>query len=145
MTLAQFRHAADFLREHGIALRSFVLIGLPWVAAEETPVWTRRAIDFAFDCGSGAVSLIPTRTGNGAMEALRDSGDFQPPSLGMLESAMEEGLAQRRGRVFADLWDLEAFSRCAACFPARARRLREMNLRQAAPPRIDCVSCGAAA
>jgi radical SAM enzyme (TIGR01210 family) len=145
MTLARFRRAADFLRGHGIALRSFVLVGLPWVAAEETPAWTLRAIEFAFDCGSGAVSLIPTRAGNGAMKALQDSGDFRPPSLGMLESAAEQGLALRRGRVFADLWNLETFSRCSACFPARAQRLREMNLRQAAPARIDCDSCGATA
>ena len=142
MTLAHFRLAADFLRDHGIALRTFVLVGLPWVAAEETPSWTRRAIEFAFDCGSGAVSLIPTRGGNGAMEALRESGDFQPPSLRMLETAAAEGLGLRRGRVFADLWNLETFSRCPNCFRARERRLREMNLRQTVPPAVDCGSCG---
>ena len=36
-----------------------------------------RSLDFAFDCGASAVSLIPTRSGNGAMEALAEKGDFR--------------------------------------------------------------------
>jgi hypothetical protein len=47
----------------------------------------------------------------------------------------------RRGRVFADLWNLEAFSDCAECFIARRERLRMMNHSQAAQPPVDCLQC----
>jgi hypothetical protein len=43
--------------------------------------------------------------------------------------------------VLADLWDLAAFSRCGACLPARAERLREQNLSQSVPPRVRCEAC----
>ncbi len=74
--------AADFLRARGIALRAFVLVGLPWVEPSDAVDWAVRSADFAFDCGARAVSLIPTRTGNGAMEALEAAGAFVPPTLG---------------------------------------------------------------
>ena len=87
------------------------------------------------------MSLIPTRAGNGALEELARGGQFVPPTLATLETALAEGLATRRGRVFADLWDLNAFSRCAACFPARQERLAKMNLSQRIEPDIACAVC----
>ena len=86
-------------------------------------------------------SLIPTRAVNGALEALAARGEFAPPRLETLEAALDHGLGLRRGRVFADLWDLERFSRCAACFPARRDRLARMNLGQAVEPNIQCAVC----
>ncbi len=142
MTLDDFARAATFLRHHGIALRVFVLVGLPFVAEEEGLFFSCRSVEFAFDCGAAAVSLIPTRPGNGALEALQERGEFAPPTLGALETAVAFGLRLRRGRVFADLWNLEQFSRCASCFPARARRLRRMNLGQVIAPPVDCPVCG---
>jgi radical SAM enzyme (TIGR01210 family) len=145
MTLEQFHRAADFLKAHGVAIRAFILVGLPWVEAEEAVDWALRSAEFAFDCGAGAVSLIPTRTGNGAMEALEARGEFAPPTLDQLEAAAAGALAMRRGRVFADLWDLERLRRCDTCFPARKRRLLSMNRRQEAPGPVGCTSCGGAA
>jgi uncharacterized Fe-S cluster-containing MiaB family protein len=143
MTLDQFRHAAAFLRDNGIALRTFILIKPPFLNEAEALHWAMRSLDFAFDCGATAASLIPTRPGNGAMEALMSRGDFSPPRLATLEAVAEYGVSLRRGRVFADLWDLERFSDCAFCFPARRARLLEMNLRQWAPPAVRCPSCTA--
>ena len=145
MTLEQFRRAADFLAAHGIPLRAFILLGLPFVAADEAVDWALRSAEFAFDCGAGAVSLIPTRTGNGAMETMEARGEFAPPTLDQLEAAAAGVLAMRRGRVFADQWDLERLRRCGACFPARKRRLLSMNRRQEAPGPVGCASCGGAA
>ena len=142
MTLEDFREAAAFLREAGISVRVFVLVGLPFVPAREALDWALRSVDFAFDCGAAVVSLIPTRSGNGAMDALEERGDFSPPDLAALEEAAVSALALRRGRVLADLWDLERFSRCDACFAARANRLRAMNLAQAVPPPVSCRVCG---
>ncbi len=142
MSLDDFERAAHRLRESGIAMRAFVLVGLPWVPEDEALDWACRSIHFAFDCGASAVSLIPTRAGNGALDALTERGEFTEPGLGSLESALDFGLQLGRGRVFADLWDLERFGRCAACLPGRAARLRETNLRQRVRPRVACPACG---
>jgi radical SAM enzyme (TIGR01210 family) len=143
MALEDFRRAAAFLREAGISLRVFVLVGLPFVAPREAVDWALRSAEFAFDCGAAVVSLIPTRSGNGAMDALEEHGDFSPPDLAALEEAAASALTLHRGRVLTDLWDLERFSRCGACFAPRANRLRAMNLAQAVPPPVSCVACGA--
>lgn len=141
MTLAQFRRAASALRDHGIPLRSFVLVGLPFLSPAASLTWCARSVEFAFDCGSAAVSLIATRPGNGALDALADAGDFQRPTLHMLEAALAEGIALGRGRVFADLWDLARASDCGACLAERARRLERMNLGQTVEPPVACISC----
>jgi hypothetical protein len=120
MTLDQFRGASDFLRGHGIDLRVFILVKPPFMREEEAVEWAARSVDFAFDCGATAITLIPTRGGNGAMEELQ----FAPPKLETLEAAFEYGLGLRRGRVFVDLWDVQSDD------AARLDRLRELNLTQ---------------
>jgi radical SAM enzyme (TIGR01210 family) len=142
MSIDDFQRGAAFLREADIALRAFVLVGLPWLPEAEALDWACRSTHFAFACGASAVSLIPTRAGNGALDALAASGDFAEPCLATLESALDSCIQLGRGRVFADLWDLERFSRCASCLPARAARLAETNLRQAVRPRVACAECG---
>ncbi|MEY2407675.1 MAG: archaeosine synthase beta-subunit [Verrucomicrobiota bacterium] len=141
MTLDQFRRAADFLRQHDIALRVFILVQPPFLPPELALHWAQRSIEFAFDCGADVASLIPTRTGNGALEALQAQGKFVPPRLQLLEACLASGLALRRGRVFADLWDLEKFSSCATCFSARRDRLARMNRAQIVEPEVSCAAC----
>ena len=138
MTLDQFRRAAEFLRDNDIALRVFVLVKPPFLDEAEALHWAKRSIDFAFDCGGRVVSLIPTRFGNGALEALAERGEFSPPKLATLEAALDYGIGLKRGRVFADLWDVEQFSDCNACFQQRRARLHEINLRQSAQPPVIC-------
>ena len=142
MSLDQFRRAASFLRRHEIALRAFVLVKPPFLEEEQAIEWSRRSVEFAFDCGATAVCLIPTRGGNGALEALAARGQFAPPRLATLEAALEQGLQLGRGRVFADLWDLERLADCRYCLHQRADRLRAINLTQALASSIACVRCG---
>jgi radical SAM enzyme (TIGR01210 family) len=141
MDLPQFERAASFLRREGIALRAFVLLGLPFLSEEENLRWAVRSVEFAFGCGATAVSIIPTRAGNGALDALERRGEFRRPRLAALEAAAAEGLRLRRGRVFADLWNLEGFSRCALCFGPRRERLHAMNLSQSLRPLVECAAC----
>jgi hypothetical protein len=141
MTLDQFRRAAEFLAREEIGLRVFILVRPPWLSEEEGLEWARRSLDFAFGCGASVCSLIPTRAGNGAMESLATSGEFAPPSLKSLEAAQEYGLSLRAGRVFADLWDVEAFMKCPACSVARAGRIRVMNATQVVAPPVACDRC----
>jgi hypothetical protein len=143
MTLDQFSAAATFLRSHDIELRVFVLVQPPFVQAEEAVLWAQRSIDFAFDCGATAVTLIPTRGGNGAMEALAANGQFSPPRLETLEASLSYGLGLKRGRIFADLWDAERIPPCPDCRIPRITRLRHINLSQMnlAPIRCDICDC----
>ena len=141
-SLAEFSSAAEFLRTAEIAVRTFILVNPPFLNEEDGIEWTVKSADFAFDCGAAVVSLIPTRSGNGAMDTLLESGEFVPPRLSTLEKAQERALNLRRGRVFADTWDLEQFSPCPTCREKRRQRLRIVNLTQQLPARIECPVCG---
>ncbi len=142
MTLDQFARAADSLLGRGVAVRAFVLVFPPFVPREEQDEWLGRSLDLAFGCGATVVSLIPTRAGNGALEALSATGQFTSPTLPDLERSLDLGLGHSRGRVFADLWDLARFAECRECLGARAARLRLVNLEQRARPHVDCAACG---
>ena len=143
MTTDQFAKAADLLLKNNIDLRVFILVKPPFMREEESLEWAARSLDFAFDCGATAATLIPTRAGNGAMEALEAAGDFSPPRLTTLEAAATYGLTLNRGRVFADLWDLNPSTACPHCYEARIERLRTMNLHQITPAPITCQHCEA--
>ncbi len=144
-TLDDFARAAETLHTQGIALRCFVLVRPPFQDEPAALEWAVRSTAHAFALGASVVSLIPTRAGNGAMEALRARGDWAPPSLATLERALAAGLAMGRGRVFADTWNLPAEGACAACLPARLSRLHDANLAQSLPPAVVCITCGGSA
>lgn len=130
ITLESFQRAAEFLKRAGIALRVFVLVQPPFLAESEAVDWAVRSVGVAFDAGASVVTLIPTRGGNGAMERLASAGDFVPPTIGTFEAAFAASLALRRGRVFADLWDLERFCTGIEDPVARKARLQQANQSQ---------------
>jgi radical SAM enzyme (TIGR01210 family) len=142
MTLEQFEAAGQFLRQNDIDLRVFILVKPPFMREDEALEWAVRSLEFAFECGATAATLIPTRGGNGAMEELAATGQFSPPRLATLEAATAQGIAMNRGRVFADLWDVQFASRCRGCFDHRIARLQSMNLQQYILPSITCDRCG---
>ena len=80
------------------------------------------------------------------MEALRDEGQFRPPTLDDIERSFASALAHVRvrhahgGRVFVDLWELHRFAdpeEGESSFGARRERLRLMNIEQHAVPDIE--------
>jgi len=139
--LDHFAKAAGFLRGAGIAMRAFILVNPPFLKEKDGIEWAVKSAAFAFGCGAGVVSLIPTRAGNGAMERLLASGEFSSPTLSTLETAQELALDLHAGRVFADTWDLGRFSRCASCLEPRRQRLHTINLTQQPQPRVVCRDC----
>jgi len=141
MTLDQFAAAAEYLRVAKIALRTFVLIKPPFLNESEALEWGKRSVDFAILSGATVTALIPTRPGNGALDALMASGHFSPPQLTTLEAVAAYGIGLGRSRIFADLWDLEKFSTCQSCFESRQARLHRMNLAQAIEARVVCPTC----
>ena len=141
MTVDSFRSAAAFLGGSGIDLRVFILLNPPFLGGEAAIEWACRSIDVAADCGATACSVIPTRSGNGAMESLGDVAER--PRLPALEQVVEYGISLGRLRVFADLWDIERFFDCD-CSSRRRDRLQEMNRTQNIPQPTPCERCSRA-
>jgi hypothetical protein len=142
MSLGDFDTAARFLKDNGIDLRAFILLGPPGHIGPERTDWAKRSIDHAFSLGVGCCVVIPVRPGNGIVDALAAQGLYSKTNLAELESVVEYGIRSGRGRVFADLWDVEWFSACARCSGARVAALEQMNLTQrpSAPTNCSCVS-----
>ena len=87
------------------------------------------------------MTLIPTRSGNGAMEAL--SADGCVPAAATRRHRTERRRWRWRGsggheRIFVDLWDLERFSACAGVL-RRAPRSPARDEPRAAGPAADRV------
>jgi len=141
MTLDDFARATKFLIKNNIDVRAFILLRPPFLDESEGVVWAKRSIDFAFEVGVECCVIIPTRAGNGALENLQTRDLFAPPRLESLEQVLEYGIQCKRGRVFADLWDIEKISHCGQCFVAREQRLLAMNLTQVCSPTISCDCC----
>lgn len=143
MTVEDFARAAEQLQRRGASLRAFLLISPPFVPSDEHDDWLLRSLDCAFSCGASVVSLIPTRSGNGAMDALAADGMFRAPQLEDIERSIELAVAARphRGRIFVDLWDLQRFSSCQQCFEARRAVLHAVNLEQRVLSRPSCPVC----
>ena len=144
LEFARFDLATRFLSENGIDLRVFVLLGVPYVPADESVAWTVRSVEYAVERGASVVSIIPVRGGNGEMERLETLGHFAQPALSQLEDALDRCLQFASTVVTADLWDVERLSACEHCRAGRIARLRRLNVTGIAEPRIDCTICGGA-
>jgi radical SAM enzyme (TIGR01210 family) len=138
MTLDDFGNSVSFLTKNGIPSRAFILLRPPLLSEAEGIYWAERSIDFAFSTGTECCTIIPVRSGNGAMDELQKKGYFHTPDIRSLETVLEYGIGLNAGRVFADTWDLRLFSDCDKCLDARTDRLIRMNLTQKIYSAIDC-------
>ncbi|MDA1080906.1 MAG: radical SAM protein [Gemmatimonadetes bacterium] len=142
MTLAMYADATTRLAAMGVEHRAFVLVQPPFVPPHDAVRSAVATTEYAFTHGATAVSLIPVRSGNGALDALTATGDFAEPSLAAFEDAHDAALVLGAGRVLADWWDLKRFSSCDACFEDRDARIRRVNFTQRVAPRVTCARCG---
>ena len=140
----RFDRAVALLRDHDIDVRVFVLLGAPYIHADESVKWTTRAVEHAARSGASVVAIIPVRGGNGELDRLRALGDFTPPTLAQLERALDESLPRHDCVVTVDLWDAERLPACPACNFSRLERLRRMNVSQRLEARVACDVCGSA-
>jgi len=141
MTTADFSQSVSFLFANGIKTRAFILLKPPFLTESEGIYQAKRSVDFAFGAGAGSCVIIPVRAGNGAMDLLASKKLFSPPDIRSLEQVTEYAISLKRGRVFADTWDLGLFSSCNICLEKRINRLTEMNLYQKIPGAVEC-KCG---
>lgn len=134
--------AIAYLRQHGIDVRSFLLLRPPWTHDQEAVRWSLLTLRHLFHQGVRHASLIPVRAGNGWMDRLRDKGEFAPPSIGAVETAMDLAFKlEPRGVVTMDLWDWPPEQSCGDCQAARYKRLSTMNLSQRNLPAVACPRC----
>lgn len=138
MTLQEFSNSVKFLRSNDIPSRAFILLRPPFMNEEEGVHWAEKSIGFAFETGVECCVIIPTRGGSGALDTLSERGYFRIPKISSLEQVLDYGMSLERGRVFADVWDLEHFSNCPSCLHARKERLHRINLSQRSEPEIQC-------
>jgi radical SAM enzyme (TIGR01210 family) len=146
MTPDDFVAAAGRLRSMNVAARVFLLISPPFVPPSEQDEWLARSVRLALQSDAAIISLIPTRSGNGALEALANDGLFHQPRLDDIERSLALALdvAREHGgkaRVVADLWDLARFSGCPHCLETRRLRLERSNLEQRVQPTVTCAFC----
>jgi uncharacterized Fe-S cluster-containing MiaB family protein len=140
LELDRFDRAAAFLAEHHTDLRVFVLLGAPYIPAEESIEWTVRTATHAAAAGASRIAIIPVRGGNGELERLQALGQFVPPTLTQLENALERCLPLK-AVVTADLWDVERLPACPACRAERVARLGRLNLTGSSEPPARCSLC----
>ncbi len=138
MGLKDFGQAAHFLKSNGISSRAFILLRPPFLSEAEGIDWAKKSIRFAFRSGIDCCVVIPTRSGNGALEQLQYNGYFTPPAIASLEEVLEYGIGLEKGTVFGDLWDIHKFSRCGKCLDSRVNRINEMNFTQQIAKRVEC-------
>ena len=137
-----FNRAVSFLAAERIATRAFILLRPPFLSETEGGYWAKRSVDHAFRAGVESCSVIPVRSGNGALDALGNLGYFSQPDIKTLEQVIEYGIGLGQGPVLADLWDIERFSTCDRCLEPRKERLLRMNLDQQIYPPVNCDLCG---
>lgn len=141
--LSRFDSAARLLLDNGIDMRVFVLLGVPYTSVRESIQWTVRTVAYAIERGAGIVSIIPVRGGNGELERLQSLGDFLPPTLVQLETALDACAAFDHALVTADLWDVDRLPACEGCRSQRVERMKKINLTGRAQPPVACAMCTA--
>ena len=112
---------------------------------DEQDDWLLRSIDAAFSCGASVVSLVPTRPGNGAIDALAD--DRRVPrrrDLDDIERSLRRWPSHTREAADAcssisGIWSGSPIARTASS--ARRDRLHAMNLQQRILPVVACAAC----
>ncbi len=147
MTLDQFQKGAEWLLDRQMSVRAFVLLQPPFMEGGAAVEWAVRSVEFAVRCGARVVSIVPTRGGNGMMEALAASGDYTPPRILTIEETLATCLQRvvikmsTAPRVFMDTWDLARFASCSKCAADRVKRIEAMNWQQVMLPEVVCPEC----
>ena len=142
LQLSSFDRAVSFLLTHGIDVRVFVLLGMPYVPAEEAVEWTVRSVEYAAQRGATVVSIIPVRAGNGELERLESEGNFTRPTFLQLEQTLLATQKTKSAVVTADLWDVDRLVTCKACRDERIDLLRTANITGKMETRAVCGVCG---
>ena len=141
LTTEDYTKACEWLHARQIDSRTFVLLRPPGMSEQGGIEWAIKSAEFAVANGTRHISIIPVRSGNGAMEHLRGRGLFEPPSAYALEYALVQCMGIGNAIFTVDLWDWEQLEgKCDTCSQQRLERLARMNETQQTSPSVkaDC-------
>ena len=144
MTLDDFDRAAELLRDAGLRLRAFVLVGAPFVPPEEDARWVAESAALRLRARRGRRLAHPGARRQRRARGARAAGRVHAAAARDARGRARRLRQARRRRGPADLWDLERLASCPACFAARRERLERMNRTGVAEPRIACTECDGA-
>ena len=150
MTLGSVRRAGRFMTDHGIALRTFIIVQPPFVSPERAVSAACASAHFAHTCGAQTVTLIRAHATPGAMQWLSDEGFWAPPDPWAVYDAARMLIADSPALTLVDRWSLDREPSCSACAPALDAAFDALNTQQDLPT-VTCacraeyeVSLGAA-
>lgn len=124
MSRDQFDRYARRLRNEGVDLRVFLIVGVPGIAVRESIRWARLSARHAIACRARHISFIPARSGHGWSGLANQLPTLPDDALVELQQAAI-GDADGRAAVTIDLWNFDPHSE--AC-----KQLAEVNLTQRA-------------
>ncbi len=134
MTVSDYDRACDFLIEHDISIRTFLLLPAPGVAGENVVSHTISSVRHALACGSHVTSLIPLRTGNGALDWLLEQHLVHLPDQHLAAKTFRAALDLPRSkeqRLFLDLWNFDSLAKDDETASSLHDQMERLNLRQA--------------
>lgn len=131
MNTDDFARACQWLLSHDVSVRAFVLLRPPGLSEEAGIEWCFKSLEMARSWGVRHVSIIPTRAGNGAIEALAERKLFEPPLAQSLYRVLSESIGKYGDMVVtADLWDFSNLRGLGVNASQLERSMEQMNLRQ---------------
>lgn len=148
MSLGNFDRAVECCFGFGIDVRVFVLLHPPGIAISESIEWTWKTVAYALERNVRHVSIIPVRAGNGWVDRLIHSGEYQLPTAAMVRRLFE-GLKTcdwnipTSSVVEFDLWNWDNLNGgCTVCRPILKEHIAQCNRTQVLRPfseiKIDC-------
>lgn len=135
MSLEDFQHACEWLLARDIDVRTFILLRPPGMAEAEGVEWCIRSVEYAHAIGVRHISIIPVRSGNGAIEKLAEQGIFEAPQAASLEQALRCLVDLPNAIVTADLWNWQQLRGLAEAGGDKFHdRIEQLNLTQTISP-----------
>ncbi|MGI9470824.1 MAG: hypothetical protein ACR2NZ_04790 [Rubripirellula sp.] len=126
MSRDEFGAYANVLRERGIDLRVFLILGVPGISARESIRWARLSVRHAIASSARHISIIPARSGHGWNGQSDQLPTFSLDQLGEIQHQLLTD-ADGQAAITLDLWDVDRNREQRA-------KLQRANLEQTAWP-----------
>ncbi len=141
MKLADFDRAVEKCLSLRIDVRAFVLLHPPGVDRNESVEWTLRTVAYAIERKVRHVSIIPVRAGNGWIDRLIETKEYQLPTVSMIQDLYQSfsrseifsaGISSAENTTIEfDLWDLENWQDgCPKCRESLGNHIARCNREQ---------------
>jgi uncharacterized Fe-S cluster-containing MiaB family protein len=138
MSLADFDRAVAKCQSLNIDVRVFVLLHPPGVDRKESVDWTWKTVAYAMERQVRHISIIPLRAGNGWIDRMIKSEEYQLPTVAMIRELYQSFSRSEIGSagvaspgnttVEFDLWDFENWQGgCPQCRESLGKHIARCN------------------